>query len=330
MAFLSARASEFKPGGLLTLAYIARSEEAALAASSPGTYSPSASGAGSPAMGNSPLIEPASATSSMPHVARSPALPLPERTTPPGGSPASTSPTTQVQPRKKDVWAHLTSVLGKAIQRLVSTGLLKPQVARQLLGASPSRLLPLSRSLSHAAAYAFFHVATALPLHPRTPRQTQACLRASAHSWDVLDSSVVVMSHPAWTGVEHGTVAIESWADQTIQVIKTFWEDEMRSVLRNALGSRGACEWVLDCLWTVAKVRSLSLLRVFASLNVSLMPSFCSLARRRRSRSSRRTRSTSRSSSSPFVVASAPPRSRARPSKGHSTSSRSAQPRSTS
>ncbi|GAA5906799.1 hypothetical protein JCM8208_000043 [Rhodotorula glutinis] len=226
MAFLSARASEFKPGGLLTLAYIARSEEAALAANSPGTYSPSASGAPSPAMGNSPLIEPASATSGIPHAARSPALPLPERTTPPGGSPASTSPTTQVQPRKKDVWAHLTSVLGKAIQRLVSTGLLKPQVARQLL---------------------------ALPLHPRTPRQTQACLRASAHSWDVLDSSVVVMSHPAWTGVEHGTVAIESWADQTIQVVKTFWEDEMRSVLRNALGSRGACEWVLDCLWTVAK-----------------------------------------------------------------------------
>ncbi|GAA5851118.1 hypothetical protein JCM9279_000330 [Rhodotorula babjevae] len=227
MAFLSARASEFKPGGLLTLAYIARSEEAALAANSPGTYSPSASGAGSPAMGNSPLIEPSSATSGMPpHVARSPALPLPERTTPPGGSPSSTSPTSQAQPRKKDVWAHLTSVLGKAIQRLVSTGLLKPQVARQLL---------------------------ALPLHPRTPRQTQACLRASAHSWDVLESSVVVMSHPAWTGVEHGTVAIESWADQTIQVVKTFWEDEMRSVLRNALGSRGACEWVLDCLWTVAK-----------------------------------------------------------------------------
>lgn len=59
---------------------------------------------------------------------------------------AATSPTTSVQPRKKDVWAHLTSVLGKAIQRLVSTGLLKPQVARQLLGAFPFPQLP---SLSH-------------------------------------------------------------------------------------------------------------------------------------------------------------------------------------
>ena len=29
----------------------------------------------------------------------------------------------------------------------------------------------------------------------------------------------------------------------------------MRTLLRDVLGSRGACEWVLDCLWTVAKVR---------------------------------------------------------------------------
>lgn len=58
----------------------------------------------------------------------------------------------------------------------------------------------------------------ALPLHPRTPRQTAACLRASAHSWDVLESEMVTLSHPAWKGVEHGTVSIESWADHTIQV----------------------------------------------------------------------------------------------------------------
>lgn len=172
---------------------------------------------------------------------------------------AATSPTTSVQPRKKDVWAHLTSVLGKAIQRLVSTGLLKPQVARQLLGAFLFPQLPSLLSLTP-----FLCVVAALPLHPRTPRQTQACLRASAHSWDVLDSSIVTMSHPAWTGVEHGTVSVESWADQTIQLVKILWEDEMRSVLRDALGSRGACEWVLDCLWTVAKVR-----RTALSLDVS-------------------------------------------------------------
>lgn len=101
MAFLSARAFEFKAGGLLTMAYIGRSEEYANAAS-PG-YSPYSS---SP---STPSTSPTEAT-------------------------AGTKSPAPVQPRKRDIWAVLTSVLGKAIQRLVSTGLLKPQVARQLLG----------------------------------------------------------------------------------------------------------------------------------------------------------------------------------------------------
>ncbi|GAA5871242.1 hypothetical protein JCM16303_000692 [Sporobolomyces ruberrimus] len=193
MAFLSARAFEFKAGGLLTMAYIGRSEEYANAAS-PG-YSPYSS---SP---STPSTSPTEAT-------------------------AGTKSPAPVQPRKRDIWAVLTSVLGKAIQRLVSTGLLKPQVARQLL---------------------------ALPLHPRTPRQTLACVRASSHSWELLHSSLLTLSHPAWQGVTHGTVSPESWADYTIQLLKIFWESEIRAVLKDALGSRGACEWVLDCLWTVAK-----------------------------------------------------------------------------
>ncbi|GAA5973835.1 hypothetical protein JCM11641_003184 [Rhodosporidiobolus odoratus] len=218
MTFLAARAAEFKTGGLLTLAYIARSEEAstALAPSSMPTTP-----AGSPPL---PLREGRSASV--------PTLPagIGARTAGGGGvkpplAQSSTSPPAPVI-RKKDIWAHLTGVLGKAIQRLVSTGLLKPQVARQLL---------------------------ALPLHPRTPLQTRACLQASSHSWLTLHSSITTISHPAWKGVEHGTVSPESWADHTIQLLKIFWEGEMRSILREALGSRGACEWVLDCLWTVAK-----------------------------------------------------------------------------
>ncbi|GAA6032358.1 hypothetical protein JCM8097_008135 [Rhodosporidiobolus ruineniae] len=229
MAFLSARATEFKPGGLLTLAYIARSEEASMTASSPSSLPTTP--AGSPPL---PLREGRSAsvpvlpTAATAAAAKAAAAASSSSSKPPLGSTAS-SPSSPIQPllpRKKDIWAHLTSVLGKAIQRLVSTGLLKPQVARQLLS---------------------------LPLHPRTPRQTAACLRASAHSWDTLKSEVVVLSHPAWKGVEHGTVSPESWADHTIQLLKIFWEAEMRAILREALGSRGACEWVLDCLWTVAK-----------------------------------------------------------------------------
>ncbi|BGO91945.1 hypothetical protein NBRC10512_001102 [Rhodotorula toruloides] len=227
MAFLSARASEFKPGGLLTLAYIARSEEAALASASPQTCSPGAgasnsvpdSPVGSPPS-HRPLLE--QRRSSEPHILAS------LDNAPSAAAPAQPAPTVPVQTatKRKDIWAHLTGVLGKAIQRLVSTNLLKPQIARQLL---------------------------ALPLHPRTPRQTNACLRASAHSWDTLKTEIVTISHPAWKGVEHGTVSIESWADYTIQLLKIFWEDEMRGILREVLGSRSACEWTLESLWTFAK-----------------------------------------------------------------------------
>jgi len=122
MAFLSARAFEFKAGGLLTLAYIGRSEEHANAAS-PG-YSPYSS---SP---STPSTSPTEAATNMNRNAsggRSASTPV--------GYGSSTGPARGAQVgRKRDIWAVLTSVLGKAIQRLVSTGLLKPQVARQLLG----------------------------------------------------------------------------------------------------------------------------------------------------------------------------------------------------
>ncbi|GAA5972017.1 hypothetical protein JCM3765_007281 [Sporobolomyces pararoseus] len=218
MAFLSARAFEFKAGGLLTMAYIGRSEEYANA-SSPG-YSPYSS---SPSTPSTSPTEATTVMSRTPSGNRSASTPV--------GVGAGTGPTvargsTPVPMRKRDIWSVLTSVLGKAIQRLVSTGLLKPQVARQLL---------------------------ALPLHPRTPRQTLACVRASSHSWELLHSSLLTLSHPAWQGVTHGTVSPESWADYTIQLLKIFWEAEIRAILKDALGSRGACEWVLDCLWTVAK-----------------------------------------------------------------------------
>lgn len=139
MAFLSARAFEFKAGGLLTMAYIGRSEEYANA-SSPG-YSPYSS---SP---STPSTSPTEATTVMtrtPSGNRSASTPV--------GIGAGTGPAIRgpapAPARKRDIWAVLTSVLGKAIQRLVSTGLLKPQVARQLLGESFSSLSTLKYVLT--------------------------------------------------------------------------------------------------------------------------------------------------------------------------------------
>lgn len=145
MAFLSARASEFKPGGLLTLAYIARSEEAAIASSSPQTSSPgsgvSVSVPESP-VGSPPPLRPLleQRRLSEPHVLASlgHAAPASQHKPPsppaPSGSPVPVPVPVQTATKRKDIWAHLTSILGKAIQRLVSTNLLKPQIARQLLG----------------------------------------------------------------------------------------------------------------------------------------------------------------------------------------------------
>ncbi|GAA5857769.1 hypothetical protein JCM8547_005976 [Rhodosporidiobolus lusitaniae] len=246
MAFLAARATEFKPGGLLALAYIARSEEYAAAAASPSSLPSTPAGSPPPPPSSD---SPSASNFTKPALGQTASAPAASMVT----CAASSTPPASVQVRKKDIWAHMTSVLGKAIQRLVSTGLLKPQVARQLL---------------------------ALPLHSRTPRQTRASLQQSAHSWETLKSEIVVLSHPAWKGVEHGTVSPESWADHTIQLLRIFWEGEMRSILREALGSRGACEWVLDCLWTVAKEKLEELPPHPLELEVQLV------ALRRKSRSS--------------------------------------------
>lgn len=230
MAFLGARASEFKTGGLLTLAFISRSEENTIAR---GPSSPAGSPAGS--VENHAAIPPSSPTrrpslvstnSDPPLVVKSAAAEairpmLRERshsspTNSPGGSAR----------RRPDIFAVLSAILASAIQRLVSTNLLKPNVARQLL---------------------------TLPVQPRTPRQAHAVLRAVGHSWAVERSEVIALAHPAWQGLRHDTVSPASYADHTLQLIKIFWEQEMRAVLKESLLSRAAGEWVLECLWTVCK-----------------------------------------------------------------------------
>lgn len=117
MAFLSARASEFKPGGLLAMAFICRSEDERNSTSHPSLASRASSGAG----GRSNPTTPGDGL--IPTLAR----PLMRER-------SNSSPAVPVGAgRSRDIWTVLTGILGKAIQRLVSTQLLKPAVARQLL-----------------------------------------------------------------------------------------------------------------------------------------------------------------------------------------------------
>ncbi|SCZ90438.1 BZ3500_MvSof-1268-A1-R1_Chr9g10833 [Microbotryum saponariae] len=221
MAFLSARATEFKTGGLLALAYIARSEDKATSGLNRGPSAAARIGGGGGGLSRPTIM---SASSDPEGFNTAPVSSSPESSRP---SLRHRSATTPVVPTlRKDIWEMFTSVLSLAIQRLVSTQLLKPAVARQLL---------------------------ALPIHPRTPRQSKAVLKSMQHAWDVESEEVVKLSHPAWAGLKHETVSPASYADQSIQLLKVFWESEIRSIMREALGSRAACEFTLDCLWNVVK-----------------------------------------------------------------------------
>lgn len=78
------------------------------------------------------------------------------------------------------------------------------------------------------------------------------------HAWTVEVEETIVISHPAWRGLEHHTVSPASYIDHTIQVrrfflvrrkgltsdcsqlLKIMWESDLRQLLREALISRAA------------------------------------------------------------------------------------------
>lgn len=128
-AFLSARAVEFVPGGLFTMAFISRGEDDA-------PTRKSLLGSAHPGL---------SKTHSAETTTRSqPATPHEHSTVPLYRERSMSSPSFPTLP-KRDVWTILSGILGKAIQRLVSTQLLKPAVARQLLSTSALPLISIRR-----------------------------------------------------------------------------------------------------------------------------------------------------------------------------------------
>lgn len=123
MTFLSARAHEFKSGGLFAMAFICRSDDEERKSKMPSLHTRASCG----------------------EARSNPTTPgeLPVLTRPLARERSFSSPAVPTV-CKGDIWMVLSGILGKAIQRLVSTQLLKPAVARQLLGEFLGPLLGTS------------------------------------------------------------------------------------------------------------------------------------------------------------------------------------------
>ncbi|WFD29874.1 hypothetical protein MSPP1_000888 [Malassezia sp. CBS 17886] len=154
--------------------------------------------------------------------------------------------------RTPDIWASMNDMLVPCLQRLVSCGMFKSDVARLLL---------------------------TLPLHPRTPMHTLRVLQDLEHLWavdwscglgstaplqDANGGSASVLSEPqplrlpqpAWMALQAGEITHTSYVEHLINMFKNVYEPHFRLVLRErGKLSKGAVEFVLDTLWDVLQSR---------------------------------------------------------------------------
>lgn len=215
-AFLNSRSNEFKKDGLLFMAYIARSDEPIRPSLGPNRLSsdPMMTDDDNSAYSISPIEKNAY------NITNAQAFRTP----------------------KKDIWTTLSNTLAPCIQRLVSCGMLKSDVARHLLD---------------------------LPMHPRTAKQTKAALKSVEDKWklewscglgqnDKEDSALSLANeptplrlvHPAWKAFDSGCLSRVPFTEHMIQLFKNLYECHFRNVLREkGRLSKGAVEFVLDSLW---------------------------------------------------------------------------------
>lgn len=215
-AFLNSRANEFKKDGLLFMAYIARGDEPIRPSLGPGRLSsdPAMTDDENSAYSSSPIDKNAS------NIANAQAFRAP----------------------KKDIWTTLSDTLAPCIQRQVSCGMLKSEVARHLLD---------------------------LPMHPRTAKQTKATLKSVEDKWKLEwscglgqsdeagsasnlpnEPTPLRLAHPAWKAFESGCLKRAPFTEHMIQLFKNLYECHFRNVLREkGRLSKGAAEFVLDSLW---------------------------------------------------------------------------------
>lgn len=243
--FLMARANEFKKGSVFIMAYIARSEDDnVFGSSSAETY-------------GRRRTQSVRAASKLTMASAAASFNGQNRGEGGGGGgherhssysqEASYDAEHREMPRavKKDIWTTLSNTLAPCIQRLVSCGMLKSDVARTLL-----------------------HV----PMHPRTPSQTRASLKSVNHLWSVdwscglgetsteeeatsipkSEPDTLRLPHPAWTAYQSGTLSRVAFSEHMIQLFKNLYESHFRHVLRErGRLTKGAVEFVLDSLWEV-------------------------------------------------------------------------------
>lgn len=253
-AFLTARAHEFRQGGVIVMAYIARSEDSNMVLPDRPRSTVHGVGAADLERTTAAIAGGHGDGDALERAADSPAMAMlrkerrrsnssPNRPSSLGNGAAAESPAS-------DIWTTLTNTLAPCLQRLVSCGMLKSDVARHLLS---------------------------LPMHARTPRQTRNVLKSVRHLWRVewscglgdepisadaapptlaSEAEPLRLPHPAWKALQAGTLSRIAFAEHMIQLFKNLYESHFRAILREkGKLSKGAVEFVLDSLWDVLQSR---------------------------------------------------------------------------
>ena len=235
---LNARAREFRRGGIFIMAFIARSESGSPAPTETdnlSTSTPSRSKSGSL------LFAEQSKRFSTASISEQDAQ---STTTPP--VPPSTN--------DKDIWLAMSNMIMPCLQRLVSCGMMKVDVARLMLS---------------------------LPIHPRTPAQTLRVLEKFSDVWSVewscgigcnktkeyvtetgetitltSEPDMLRLPQPAWVAVQSGKLSQDAYYEHIIAMFKNLYEAHFRTVLRErGKLNKGAVEFILDSLWDVLRSR---------------------------------------------------------------------------
>ncbi|WFD25049.1 hypothetical protein MNAN1_000011 [Malassezia nana] len=234
---LNARAREFRRGGVFVLAFIARTEETNDESIIERQYSRMNCFQEETDLTNSsrPKLFPAAVSEQD--------IPI---------KPSNTSPLSEKPHR--DIWTAMSDMIVPCLQRLVSCGMMKIDVARSML---------------------------TLPMYPRTASQTLRVLEKFSDIWTLewscglgrSDTHEIVselgekvslesepdtlrLPQPAWMALKTGKILPSAYNEHVINMFKNLYETHFRVVLRErGKLNKGAVEFILDSLWDVLRSR---------------------------------------------------------------------------